>query len=144
MTTNPDINAVPGDIFVAEDSLDGSKCWLRDGQVIITFNDDPKKGLHLKSEHLHRLLTAMAPFDGVGMRVILPDVLKRHRIRAPFGIAFFSDTKPTIVYLPTVLTKRMARRFFKGFVLVPIVVGIRGTAGNGDILRHVNPDSTRN
>lgn len=137
-TMPPDQPNPNAGIFVCEDPLDRSKCWLRNQQVVITFPDFPDKGLVLESEHLFRLLEAMAPFEGVVMRVIPPDVLRRHDVSAPFGIAFLRGSKPTFVYLATQLTSALVRRFFEGFRLVPIVVGIRGTAGNGDILKHAN------
>lgn len=139
-----DSNDFPGGTFVAEDPLDRCKCWLMDGRVVVTFPDFPGKRMVLESEHLHRLLSALAPFEGVKMRVIPPDVLLRHRVRAPFGIAFMGDTVPTIVYVGTALTKTMARRFFKGFALVAVLVGTRGTAGNGNMLKHVHRDPSRN
>lgn len=137
-------NDSPEGKFVAEDPLDRCKCWLLEDQVMISFPDFPGKRMMLESEHLHRLLSALAPFEGMKMRVIPPDVLLRHRVRAPFGIAFMSDTAPTIVYVATALSKTMARRFFKGFALVAVLVGTRGTAGNGNMLKHVHRDPSRN
>jgi hypothetical protein len=135
---------LPNGTFVAEDLIEGANCWLRDGQVYITFNCDPGRALVLESDDLHQVLSALAPFDDINMRVIPPTALRRNRICVSYGIAFLAKNTAIAVFLPKAITQPMADRFFKAYPLVPLLVGRHGTIGNEAIFKRIAADPTRN